>query len=75
MEEPLWKEIPILRAPLRYWKTFLAASMCPLDGSEIYLARKLVMVAISGRVEMGSQFIEFMRNYTSLVYLNWRFAS
>ena len=47
----------------------LAASICPLLGSAIYLARRLEIVAISGRVLIASQLIDPIRNCMSLVYL------
>ncbi len=41
--------------PFRYRTTRLAASTCPLLGDAVYLASMLVMVDMSGQVEVDSQ--------------------
>ena len=47
--------MPCSLVPFRYLITLFAAAMCPFDGFKVYLARMLVMVAMSGRVEIASQ--------------------
>ena len=54
----LEKVIPKVRVPFKYLMTCLAARMWPLVALVVYLARKLVTGAISGRVEMASQLRE-----------------
>ena len=46
--------MPLSIAPLGYRRTCLQWFRCPRDGLERYLARMLVIVAMSGRVEMDS---------------------
>jgi hypothetical protein len=50
------KRIPLDFVPWRYFITRLIASMWPLAGIIVYLAIMLVMVAMSGRVEIDNQF-------------------
>ena len=45
-----------LLVPLRYLNTLFAAVMCCFVGFEQYFANMLVIVAISGLVDMDSQF-------------------
>ena len=48
--------IPMVDVPFRYRTTHLAASTCPLLGDAVYyLVSMLVMVDMSGRVEVDSQ--------------------
>ena len=51
----LEKEILYVLEPLRYLRTCLACARCPLDGLDEYLARMLVIGAISGLVDVASQ--------------------
>ena len=48
------KQIPWCLVPFRYRTTLLTLSRWPLDGFAVYFARMLVMVAISGRVDMDN---------------------
>ena len=59
---------PLVLVPLRYLSTRLAASMCPAEGEVTYLARRLVMVAISGHVDMLSHVSDPMIDCMRLVY-------
>ena len=48
--------MPCSLVPFKYLMTLFAASICPLEGLRVYFARRLVIVAMSGRVEIESQF-------------------
>ncbi len=54
-ESLLEKRIPRFLVPLRYLMTCFAASMCPGEGLELYLAIIFVIVAMSGRVWVDNQ--------------------
>jgi hypothetical protein len=50
------KQIPFALVPLRYLMTCLTCVRWPGDRLAVYFASRLVMVAISGRVEIVNQF-------------------
>jgi hypothetical protein len=49
-------KIPFDLVPFRYRITLLTASIWPFVGITVYFANMFVIVDISGRVEMDSQF-------------------
>ena len=46
--------MPVSLVPFRYLITYLTWSICDFEGLCVYLARMLVIVAMSGRVEIAS---------------------
>ena len=49
-----WKAIPNVLVPLRYWMTLLQASRWPVVAQWLYHDIRLVIVVISGLVEIAS---------------------
>ena len=46
--------MPVSLVPFRYFITYFTWSICDFEGLCVYLARMLVIVAMSGRVEIAS---------------------
>ena len=61
------KDNALFLVPTRYLMTLLAALMYPWVGLLEYLARRLVAVAMSGRVDILSKLREPMRDWKCLV--------